>query len=46
MTINYMTAKVSECFDEILTLLDEHYQELSVTKNYQLNPLILNLLSH
>jgi hypothetical protein len=38
MTIQYTTAKVSECFDEVLTLLDAHYQELSVTKHYKLNP--------
>lgn len=37
--ITYTTAKVSECFDEILTLLDAHYQELSVTKHYKLNPI-------
>lgn len=39
MTIQYMTAKVSECFDDVLKLLDEHYNELSVTKNYKLNPI-------
>lgn len=38
MTIQYTTAKVSECFDEVLSLLDNHYQELSVTKHYKLNP--------
>ena len=38
MTIQYKIAKVSECFDEVLKLLDNHYQELSVTKNYPLNP--------
>jgi len=38
MTIQYTTARVSDCFDEVLTLLDEHYQELSVTKHYKLNP--------
>lgn len=39
MTIQYTTAKVSECFDDVLKLLDDHYNELSVTKHYRLNPI-------
>jgi hypothetical protein len=38
MTIQYEVAKVADCFDEVLTLLNDHYKELSVTKGFKLNP--------
>lgn len=38
MTIQYTIEKVSECFDEVLMLLEDHYNELSVTKGFKLNP--------
>lgn len=38
MTIQYTIEKVSECFDEVLIMLEAHYNELSVTKGFKLNP--------
>ena len=36
--ITYKTATVEECFDDIQKLFENHYEELSVTKQYKLNP--------
>lgn len=38
MTIHYKAKRFSESIGEIKELLDNHYDELSVTKNYPLNP--------
>lgn len=36
--ITYTTTTVQECFEEIQKLFENHYEELSVTKQYKLNP--------
>ena len=36
--ITYTTTTVQECFEEIQKLFENHYKELSVTKQYKLNP--------
>jgi GNAT superfamily N-acetyltransferase len=38
MTITYKISNAKDCFDRIIKLFDEHYNELSVTKEYDLNP--------
>ena len=38
MTIEYKVATGKECFDEISRMFEKHYEELSVTKGYKLNP--------
>ena len=36
--ITYKIKTVEECFDDVEKLLQSHYEELSVTKQYKLNP--------
>lgn len=36
--ITYKIKTVEECFDDVQELLQNHYEELSVTKQYKLNP--------
>lgn len=36
--ITYKIKTVEECFDDVEKLFQEHYEELSVTKQYKLNP--------
>ena len=36
--ITYKIKTVEECFDDVEKLFQDHYEELSVTKQYKLNP--------
>lgn len=36
--ITYKIKTVEECFDDVEKLFQSHYEELSVTKQYELNP--------
>lgn len=38
MTIEYKIENPQECFDEVCEMLQQHYEELSVTKGFKLNP--------
>lgn len=38
MTIEYKIRNPKECFDEISKMFKNHYEELSVTKQFDLNP--------
>lgn len=38
MTIEYSVSNIADCFDEVFGLLAGHYEELSVTKQYELKP--------
>jgi hypothetical protein len=38
MTIQYTASSLKECFDEISKMFEKHYEELSVTKSFKLNP--------
>ena len=38
MTIQYIASSGKECFDEISKMFEKHYEELSVTKGFKLNP--------
>jgi len=38
MTIEYKIRNPKECFDEISKMFHNHYEELSVTKQFNLNP--------
>lgn len=38
MTVEFSVIKVSDNLDKVMGLLEQHYEELSVTKNFKLNP--------
>lgn len=38
MTIQYRITNAKECFDRITKLFDEHYNEVEILKDLQLNP--------
>jgi hypothetical protein len=38
MSIEYKIREPKECFDEISQMFQKHYEELSVTKQFNLNP--------
>jgi hypothetical protein len=38
MTIQYIASSGKECFNEISKMFEKHYEELSVTKGFKLNP--------